>query len=144
MDLAALGGIVCRRCNKKGRFARRYKAPPPAFSPAGKSKGKRTRFMSTYGGKGGASPQGPQCPGCGKPGHTGNAGSCIQNWHRQRTRKECKAWMGKRKFHNWWCHPTMCHRGCQIIKVTVFIKISEKNFPAIRRNQNPEQIRFTR
>ena len=29
MDLAALADIVCRRCHKKGRFARNCKMPPP-------------------------------------------------------------------------------------------------------------------
>ena len=44
MDLAALAEVVCRRCNKKGYFARNCKSPPPAFSPAGKSKDKDTRL----------------------------------------------------------------------------------------------------
>ena len=69
IDLAALADIGCMRCSKKGRFARKCKLLPPAFSPGGKSKGKGTRSMSTYGGKGGANSPGPQCPGCGKPGH---------------------------------------------------------------------------
>lgn len=70
MGLAALADVVCRRCNKRGHFARNSKTPPPAFSPAGKSKGKGTKSMSTYGGRGGAAPLGPLCPGCGKLNHT--------------------------------------------------------------------------
>ena len=73
MDLAALAEVVCRRCNKKGHFARNCRSPPSAPSPNGKSKGKGTRFASSYIGKGGSlASSGPPCPGCGK-----SAGSYI-------------------------------------------------------------------
>ena len=69
MDLAALAEVVCRRWNKKGHFAWNCKTAPSAHSPKGKSKGNGTRFMSSYGGKGGSpTSSGPPCPGCEKPG----------------------------------------------------------------------------
>lgn len=71
MDLAARTEVLCRRCNKKGHFARNCKAPPSSSGPTGKSRGKGARFMSSYGGEG-ASPSissATPCPGCGKLGH---------------------------------------------------------------------------
>ena len=45
MGLAALADIVFRRCQKKGRFVRNCKTPPPRGQPQ-----RRTRFMSSYSG----------------------------------------------------------------------------------------------
>ena len=72
MGLAALTDVFCRRCNKKGHFARNCKLPPPVWK-GGKAGGKGTRFMTGYnpgkGGQGRAKPPGPPCPHCGKNGH---------------------------------------------------------------------------
>ena len=65
MDLANLSLITCHRCKKKGHMARDCKSSPKG----GKARGKGTRFMGAYSGKGG-SPSGPACPECGKPGHS--------------------------------------------------------------------------
>ena len=70
MGLAALADIVYRRCQKKGRFARNCKMPPPRGQPQ-----QRTRFMSNYSGpprpqSGGATGDKPTCPTCKKYGRS--------------------------------------------------------------------------
>jgi len=70
MDLAVLADVVCRRCQKKGRFARNCKMPPPRRQPQ-----PRTRFMTNQGGpprpqSGGATGDKPTCQTCKKYGHS--------------------------------------------------------------------------
>ena len=69
MDLAALADIVCRRCQRKGHFARNCKIPTPRGQPQ-----QRTRFMSNYSGPSSPPSSGavggkPTCPTCKKIGH---------------------------------------------------------------------------
>ena len=73
MDLAALADVVCRRCNKKGYFARNCKMPPPR----GQGGQFKLRFSTGYTGlstvnRSPSSPPAggkPTCPTCGKVGH---------------------------------------------------------------------------
>ena len=79
-DLAALADITCRRCNKKGHFARNCKQPPPRGQ---NGQFQATRFASSYTGPSSVNRPGPRAP---QSGDKPTCSTCKKTGH---TKEEC-------------------------------------------------------